>query len=107
MARYKQYVGNGMCIVVSSYAGKTVKGVSKVAPNDEFDLEKGLALAKARCDQKVAVKRCKRADKKLAEAKALFYAAKEYYERMADYYSDSADDLVEANQTVEKLLADM
>ena len=98
MARYKYYTGNGTCVVVSTYAGKTVKGVSKVAPNDEFDLEKGMALAKARCDRKVAGKRVKRAEKKLLEAREIFHAARDYYEKMANYYSDSADEFVDADQ---------
>ena len=107
MARYKQYVGNGTCIVVSSYAGKTVKGVAKVAPNDEFDLEKGFALAKARCDQKVAEKRMKNARKRYENAELLLDAVKDHYIHMANYCADACDEYVAASDAVDDLLKTM
>ena len=48
-------------IAYSTYAGQSVRGVAKCAPDDEFDVEFGKKLAAARCDVKVARKRLKRA----------------------------------------------
>lgn len=53
--------GHSKVIAVSSFAGQTVRGVAKCAPNDEFDLEYGKRLAAARCAVKIATKRMNRA----------------------------------------------
>ena len=53
--------GHSKVIAVSSFAGQTVRGVAKCAPNDEFDLEYGKRLAAARCVVKIASKRMNRA----------------------------------------------
>lgn len=50
---------------ISTYCKKTVKGVAKCSPEDDFDIEKGKALAAARCNMKIAKKRVE----KLGEAK--------------------------------------
>ena len=91
MARYKYFTDekNRKVIVISTYAGKTVRGVAKADPRDGFDVEKGTILAKARCDAKVAFKRAKRATKKINEAKEFLDYAKKYYEEMHSYYHDS------------------
>ena len=55
-------------VAVSTYAGRTVRGVAKCDPKDTFDIEKGKQLAAARCQAKVSSQRLKRATKKLDEA---------------------------------------
>ena len=56
--RYRYYTnGKDTVVAVSTYAGETVRGVAKCAPEDEFDLAKGKKLAAARCAKKVAKKR--------------------------------------------------
>ena len=62
----------------STYAGKTVKGYAKCDPRDEFDVEKGKELAAARCNARIAEKRFKRAQKKVAEAQAMVEMAQKY-----------------------------
>lgn len=54
------------------YAGKTIRGVAKRDPADEFDVEAGKKLAKARCNYKLRkkqlenkIKRCKIAESEL------------------------------------------
>ena len=55
--RYKYYTNNkDVVVAVSSYAGKTVRGVAKCDPRDTFDIEKGKELAAARCNEKIAYK---------------------------------------------------
>ena len=76
-------------VAVSSFAGKPVKGYADCHPNDEFDVEYGQALAAARCAEKIAAKRCKRAYNKVDEAKAQVAAAMVHLEKMMKYEADA------------------
>ena len=98
--KYKYYQfkndNGGMTIVAAStYAGKAVKGYAKCDPRDDFDVEKGKALAAARCNLKIAEKRKARASAKyMAAAKAADEATR-YFDAMKQYFMD-ADDQVDA-----------
>lgn len=76
-------------VAMSSFAGKPVKGYADCHPNDEFDLEYGKALAAARCGEKIAAKRCKRAYSKVDEARALANAALVHLQKMMKYEADA------------------
>ncbi len=76
-------------IALSTYAGKTVRGIAKCDPRDEFDLEAGKDLAAARCNVKVAKKRLHRAMKKKIEAMEALLEAKRHYDQMSQYLDDS------------------
>lgn len=93
--RYKIYVDDvekpNRVFVISSYAGKPVRGKAKCSPTDKFDLEVGKKLALMRCDLKVAELRLKRANEKFAEANQKLTEAEMYYDRMADYFTDSEE----------------
>lgn len=91
-------------IAVSSYAGHPVRGKAICAPDDEFDEEKGIALAKARCNAKIAEKRVKRALRKFAEAQQNCIEAKRYNEKMKNYLVDAEAALMSADQDVQHLL---
>ena len=80
---------NVRIVAVSSFAGKPVKGYADLHPNDEFDLEYGQALAAARCAEKIAVKRCKRAYNKVDEAAAQVDAAMVHLQKMMRYEADA------------------
>jgi hypothetical protein len=86
---YRIYETPNKVIAVSSFAGQTVRGVAKCNPADEFDFDKGAALAAARCSAKIAEKRMKRAYTKVDEAKAQLDAAISYYSEMLKYQSDA------------------
>ena len=86
---YKFYTAGNKVIAVSSFAGATVRGVAKCNPNDEFDLHYDMALAAARCQEKIAAKRMKRAYSKVDEAKAQVNAALAHLEKMMRYESDA------------------
>lgn len=60
--RYRYVINKekGIVIALSTYAGKTVKGVSKLSPEDTWDEELGKKIAALRCDLKVEKKRRKR-----------------------------------------------
>ena len=80
---------NVRIVAVSSFAGKPVKGYADLHPMDEFDLEYGQALAAARCAEKIAAKRCKRAYNKVDEAKAQANAALAHLQKMMKYEADA------------------
>ena len=87
------------------FAGKTIKGVAKCDPTDEFSVEFGEKLAAARCNKKVADKRVKSANKKLQEATMAYETAQKQYELMLSYYTDSVERFKAAENEVENLLS--
>ena len=80
---------NVRIVAVSSFAGKPVKGYADLHPMDEFDIEYGRALAAARCAEKIAAKRCKRAYNKVDEATAQVNAAMAHLQKMMQYEADA------------------
>lgn len=87
---YKYVVTPNKVIAISTYAGRTVKGVAKCHPNDTFDVEYGKALAAARCNVKIAAKRMARAEAKLDEAIDNYNAAHYHFRMMQDYCFDAS-----------------
>ena len=103
MYNYKYYSnGKNLVIAKSTYAGKTVKGIAKCDPSDTFDIEYGKKIAEARCDYKIAKKRCNRAKNKMAEAAALLEEAQNYYDRMTSYYAEAWDALAIKKEKCDK-----
>lgn len=104
--QFKNENGGITIVAVSSYAGRRVKGYAKCNPDDEFNFEKGKALARARCNQKIAKKRRNHAAKKYMEAVKAKYSALREFERMKQYYIDSVDKLDVANEEINALIED-
>ena len=102
---YRIYETPNKLIAVSSFAGQTVRGVAKCNPADEFDSEKGAALAAARCGVKIAEKRVKRAYSKVDEAKATVDAAIAHLSEMMKYQADAEASLNGAQFELEATLA--
>lgn len=94
-------------IAVSTYEGKPVRGVAKCDPRDKFDLEKGKALAAARCNAKIAEKRCRRAEKERNKALKAFSEAEKRYNEMMDYYRDSRNAKLDAIMNLDSLIETM
>lgn len=90
---------------VSSFAGQPVKGYADCHPNDSFDREFGQALAAARCAEKIAAKRCKRAYSKVDEAKAQMNAAIAHFQKMVQYEADAEANYNIASYELESLVA--
>ena len=59
-------------IAASTYEGKPVSAKAICRVEDEYDEAQGVRLACARCNEKVALKRKKRAERKLKEAEETF-----------------------------------
>lgn len=96
----------GTVIAISSYAKKPVRGIAKCSPKDNFDVNKGIELAEARCDVKIAKKRFKRAWKKYEEAEMACMRAKRELDRMKNYFIDAQDAYDEAEEHLKNVLAD-
>lgn len=91
--KYKFYTNGSRVIAVSTYAGRTVRGIAVCHDGDEFSLEKGKQLAALRCAEKIARKRLNRAMKKVNEARSAWIEAKAYLDRMIDYKFDATYEL--------------
>ena len=90
-------------IAISTYAGRTVKGVAKCHPNDTFDVEFGKKLAAARCNEKISYKRLTRALNKFGEAVDESIAADEKMKRMRVYVLDAGAAHEEAQRVLMEL----
>lgn len=102
--KYQYYTdGHSKVIATSTYAGKTVRGIAKCAPGDEFDLEIGKKIAAARCAVRVAKKRLARATKKTDEAYEAMNRARHYRDEMVNYECDAEQSLA----TAEKYLTEL
>ena len=104
MSKYVFYTTKNKVIAVSTYAGKIVKGIAKCNPIDEYDLEKGKKLAAARCNVKVAEKRCKRAVRKCEEAKENFQFMLRHLGQMDAYVSDAKEAEINAKEELNNIL---
>lgn len=100
MFKYKYITAGNKTIAISSYAGKTVRGVAKCNPKDTYDPEKGKDLATARCAYKIALRRQKRAQKKVAEAKAQYEEALNFKTQMEEYLVHACDEVACAREAL-------
>ena len=87
---------------LSSYEGKTVRGVAKCHPDDEFSVENGKKLAAARCNAKIAKRRFRRATKLHKEAAEKLAIAQRWMDKMNHYLNDSEDALGDAEYLVKE-----
>ena len=105
MARYKYYTdGENKVVAVSSYAGKTVRGVAKCDPRDSFNEADGKMLAEARCALKVAEKRHARAQREYDKANTAMKKAKERLDKMSTYVTDSYQEQKMAEKNLETIM---
>ena len=107
MSKYKFFTGKNKVIAVSTYEGKPVRGIAKCSPEDAFDMNKGKELAAARCNERVAEKRMRRAVKEYEKAKKIFAEAENRVNKMNDYYRDSRMALHNAHHRVFEVLETM
>ena len=101
--KYKFYKHDNTVIAVSTYAGRTVKAYAKCDPRDSYDEQAGKELAAARCNARIADKREARARRKVIEAQRELEAARQHYEKMAQYLEDSENAASHAHYDVTKI----
>jgi hypothetical protein len=92
-------------VAVTHYAGRTIKGIAKCAPEDTFDIEFGVKLAVARAETKVARAKARNAATKYLEAAKAADAAQKRYDAMAKYYMDAVDQFDQAMEVLNTLEA--
>ena len=105
--KYENKNGGTDIVAVSTYAGKTVRGVAKCDPRDEFDMEKGKELAAARCNDRVSRKRAARAKAELNKAMAELDAASRRVSKMRDYLEDAIDEAAAAHEELKNIETEM
>lgn len=104
---YRYVMVGRKIIALSTYAGKTVRGVAICSEHDQFDVEKGKALAAARCNEKVAAKRYERANQKLNNTLDEYNTVEDKLTQAAQYYHDAYLAYNEAAQHVDTLLKEL
>lgn len=102
---YRYVITPNKVIALSTYAGRTVRGIAKCHPNDVFDEEAGKALAAARCNEKIAAKRYARARKKYDETYNELIAFETKIHKVSDYLKDSYEAYKEAKRDVADFLS--
>ena len=84
--RYKYWTDNKRVVICESrFAGKKVTATVKCSPEDTFDYEYGCRLAQARLDQKIALKRVKKAKERINKARVNSFIAQEELEAAENY----------------------
>ena len=96
--KYKYVVMPTKVIALSTYAGRTVRGIAKCHPNDNFDEEYGKKLAAARCNAKIAEKRYARAHNKYNEYVKRIHEMEIEFADVCDYLRSSAEKLKAAKE---------
>lgn len=105
--KYKFYTNGSRVIAVSTYAGRTVRGVAVCHDGDEFSLEKGKELAALRCAEKIARKRLNRAERKVDEAYWAYMNTEVYLDEMYNYRGNALYELNEVIKAKDNLLASL
>ena len=90
-------------IAISTFAGKPVRGKAICAESDTFDYQKGMELAAARCNAKIAAKRYNRAKHKIVEAEKAVGEATKFYDAMRHYRDDAYHAMIQAGSFKNKL----
>ena len=103
--KYKYFTnGENMVVAVSSYKGRTIRGVAKCSEEDEFDLETGKKLAAARCAMKIAKKRVKYAKIQREHWLKMMSIQADILTKAEDRYTDALEIEKRAKHTYEELI---
>lgn len=105
--KYRFFQNGNKVIAVSTYAGKTVRGVAICHENDKFDLEKGKEIAATRCAIRIADKRLANAERRVNEAYDNIDRAEYERSKSIEFYEDSKDAYREAVNHLKDLLENL
>lgn len=89
------------------YAGKTIRGVAKCDPQDEFDVEAGKKLAKARCNYKLRKKQLKNKIKRCEIAEAELILAQKHARNAVIYKIEAESNLEASKKVLEEIEASL
>ena len=107
LEKYRFYFAGNKIIATSTYAGRTVRGVSICHPEDTFNQMTGKKLAAARCNEKIAAKRYVRAQAKYIEACEARDIALAQVDKMKEYMNDSFIAMNEASQACDNIIKEI
>ena len=107
LSKYHFYKNGNRTIAVSTYAGKSVRGVSICHPDDQYSEEIGQRIAAARCNEKIANKRLQRAQMKRDMARKAFEDASAHLAEMQAYFNDAYVAYNSAAQEHDQLIASL
>lgn len=102
--RYNYIVKEHMVSAGAKFAGKWVWGHAYCHAADEFNEDFGKSLAAARCNEKIAELRWKRAKKRYEEARRAMAEAHVAFDEACDYLTNSYDRRKAARNRVTALL---
>lgn len=105
--KYRFITTGNKIIALTTYAGRTIRGIAKCDPRDGFDMEKGKKLAAARAAVKVAQRRFDRSCLKLVEAEDAVDRAGNHLVKMSRYQDDAYNAMIAAEDAVQALVAEM
>ena len=103
--KYTYSVSGNTVYCITYYAGKTIRGIAKCDPEDNFNIEDGMLLAKARCDYKLAKKRVTVKGKRVNLAVEEFERANTHMENAIAYYKEATDAEEKAKHNLEQIIA--
>lgn len=101
--RYRVYRNKNQVIVITHYRGKSIKGVAKCSPEDEFDLERGTAIAKCRCDLKLMNKKQMDDAKQYIELRSIHDELTDRLEAIGERFITRGDDMDSARDLLHNL----
>ena len=104
--QHKDY-GSTEIIAYSTYAGKVVHGKAICHANDQYDENKGIKLAVARCAEKIARKRKARAARLLKYAQEQLVMAQKYVDDMTSYFDGASQEVIDTEADTAAILAKM
>ena len=103
--KYKYFTnGENMVVAVSSYKGRTIRGVAKCSEEDEFDLETGKKLAAARCAMKIAKARVKNIKVQRDMWQNILAHNATQYEKWDDRHDDALEIERQAREAYEEMI---
>lgn len=102
---YKYYINENKkeVIAVCRYASRTIRGKAKCALGDDFNVEFGKKLAKAKAELKVHKIKWQNASVKALEAEAQLLTVKRHREKMIKYLEDSTEQMETARYELVKI----
>ena len=103
-ANYTDEKGRKVIVAWSTFANKVVHGRAKCSADDEFSIEQGKALARARCNARITKRRRANAARCLEEAKRALAQAEQRHIKMLQYYADAYDAATIAESDLNLLL---
>ena len=101
--KYTYSITDNKVYCITTYAGRTVRGIAKCDPDDTFNGEDGMKLSRARCDYKVARKRVKVKNERLNNAILKFERAKRELESATKYFEEACRIQHAAKKAVEDI----